>query len=426
MAKAKGKLLNREDVLRLIEKHGGKAEGLDLSRREFEEGIDLSQLDLCGIMLKEAPLWYAHLEGAILQGAHLERVILRGAHLDGADLSSAHLDGADLSGAHLDGADLSSAHLKKADLLKAHLEKARLPDAHLEGADLEEARLDWADLSGAHLEGAYLMNAHLEGVDLTGAHLEGAHLEGTSLEGARLSDAHLEGANLQRANLRGATLHETHLQQANLKYCDLRGVETNLVKADLEGAQLYNADLFQADIEGINWGSKYMVGEEQEFRRETEKDRKHELIKEAASVYRNLKRWHTEQGMYNIAGEFFFREMTARRKVLEWRPNPIPRAWSKFISFTCGYGERPLRAIIWGASVIFGLALVYFIIGSIWEWWALWNSLYFSMVSFTALGYGSWFEITNDWMKGIGAFESFIGVFTIALFLITFVRKMTR
>ena len=426
MAKAAAKPLTRKDLLKHIERHGGKAEGLDLSRREFEENIDLSQLDLSGIMLREASLWYARLEGAKLTGAHLERAILRGAYLEGADLSGAHLEGADLQGVHLEGVNLSGAHLKKAELLKAHLEKARLPDAHLEGADLEEARLDWADLSGAYFKEAYLMNAHLEGVNLSGAHLEGAHLEDTSLEGARLSDAHLEGANLQRANLQGATLQQAHLQQANLKYCDLRGVDTNLIKADLEGAKLYAADLFQANIEGINWGSKYIVGEEQESEQETDKDKKRELIKEAASVYRNLKRWYTEQGMYDVAGEFFFREMTARRKTLKWRPRPFPRIWSMFVSFICGYGERPLRAIIWAASVIIGLAVIYFLIGTTWDWGAFGNSLYFSALSFTTLGYGSWLEISNAWIKGIGVFESLIGIFTIALFLITFVRKMTR
>ncbi len=423
---AKAKPLTRKDLLNMIKRHGKKAEGLDLSRREFEENIDLSQRDLSGIMLREASLWYARLEGAKLSGAHLERAILRGAQLEGADLSGAYLDGADLQGAHLEGANLSGAHLKKTELLKARLEKARLVDAHLEGAELEEARLDWADLQSAHLEGAYLMNAYLDGANLSGAYLEGAQLEDTSLEGVQLSDAHLEGANLQRANLRGATLHKTHLQQANLKYCDLSGVDTSLIEADLEGAHLFAADLFQAKIEGINWGAGCIAGEEQQYLQETDEDKKQELIKEAASVYRNLKRWHTEQGMYDLAGEFFFREMTAKRKALKWKTNPALKLWSTFVSLICGYGERPLRAVVWAASAIFGLAIIYFLISATWELGAFGNSVYFSALSFAALGYGPWLEVDNAWVQGIGAFESFLGIFTVALFLVTFVRKMTR
>jgi hypothetical protein len=54
------------------------------------------------------------------------------------------------------------------------------------------------------------------------------------------------------------------------------------------------------------------------------------------------------------------------------------------------------------------------------------DSLYYSAVSFTALGYGQWAPEPTGWVKGLGAFEAFIGVFMMALFLITFVRKMIR
>ncbi len=426
MAKEKGTPISREELLKLIERHGGKAEGLDLSKREFEENIDLRKLNLRGIILKEASLWYAHLGGAKLTGAHLERTILRGARLERANLSGANLDGADLSGANLEKADLSGAQLKKADLLQCHLEEAKISDAHLEGADLEETHLEGANLKFSHLREAYMMKAHLEGADLTGAHLRGAHLEGANLQGANLAGAHLEKADLQMVDLRGATLQKAHLQQANLRYCDLRGADTNLDKANMDGAHLYGADLSQANIEEIKWGSRCMIGEEQQSKKETNEDKKRELLREAASAYRHLKQWYTEKGKYNLAGEFFFREMTAKRKALTWRPHILPRLWSEFVAFTSGYGERPLRAVIWAASVILGLAIIYFLIGATWELGAFGDSVYFSVLSFTTLGYGTWLEISNPWIKGIGAFESFIGIFTMALFLVTFVRKMTR
>ena len=44
--------LTRKDVLRLIEKNGGTASGLDLSGKYFEDEIDLSKLDLHEITLK--------------------------------------------------------------------------------------------------------------------------------------------------------------------------------------------------------------------------------------------------------------------------------------------------------------------------------------------------------------------------------------
>ena len=47
--------------------------------------------------------------------------------------------------------------------------------------------------------------------------------------------------------------------------------------------------------------------------------------------------------------------------------------------------------------------------------------------SFTALGYGNWAPEPQGWAgRVLGAGESFMGVFMMALFLVTFTRKMTR
>ena len=142
--------------------------------------------------------------------------------------------------------------------------------------------------------------------------------------------------------------------------------------------------------------------------------------------YRHLKNWYTNNGYYDIASEFFFREMTVRRKAMKWWPNPFPRIWSKFISLICGYGERPSRVVISAIVVIFGLAATYFFLGAFSPGTFL-GCLYYSVVSFTALGYGSWvYPEPESWAKGLGAAEAALGVFMIALFLITFTRKMTR
>jgi hypothetical protein len=50
--------------------------------------------------------------------------------------------------------------------------------------------------------------------------------------------------------------------------------------------------------------------------------------------------------------------------------------------------------------------------------------LYYSVVTFTTLGYG---DITPiGWSRLFAAFEAFTGSFTIALFVVVFVKKMTR
>ncbi len=304
-----------------------------------------------------------------------------------------------------------------------------------------EEGIDLRGLNNNHLQGIILnkaifplnlrRNAPLRGANLKGVHLEGTHLRSAHLEEVDLSDAYLESANLGG----------THLERANL-------MGTHLGSAYLGGAHLQGAFLLRAEfsrdtgLESVDWGENYILGDESMG------------FDVAADTYRRLKVWYTNAGIYDIAGEFFFREMTAQRKGIKWWPkpwhwswkgikwwlyprhwswkgikwllHPRHRAWSAFHAFVSGYGERPLRVIRWGALVILISALIYFIAGSVWSWSAFWNSLYFSVVSFTALGYGSWLPTTNDWIKGIGALESLIGVFSIALFLITFTRKMRR
>jgi hypothetical protein len=73
------------------------------------------------------------------------------------------------------------------------------------------------------------------------------------------------------------------------------------------------------------------------------------------------------------------------------------------------------------AVVVFGLAGIYSASALTFP-----SALYHSAVSFTALGYGLGASNVDGWVKGVGAAESFIGIFMMALFLITFVRKMTR
>jgi len=76
------------------------------------------------------------------------------------------------------------------------------------------------------------------------ANLSGANLYGANLSGANLSGANLYGANLSGANLYGANLSGADLSRANLSGANLYGA--NLSGANLYGANLYGADLSRA------------------------------------------------------------------------------------------------------------------------------------------------------------------------------------
>jgi voltage-gated potassium channel Kch len=52
------------------------------------------------------------------------------------------------------------------------------------------------------------------------------------------------------------------------------------------------------------------------------------------------------------------------------------------------------------------------------------NAIYFSIVTFTTLGYGDFSPVS--WARPFAAIEGFVGAFMIALFILSFVKKMTR
>jgi len=355
MTEEKEKPLTREDVLKKIEENGGTAMGLDLSKRKFQDNVDLSDLNLSGIKLNFALLFRANFDGS-------------------------SLDSAELLGAKLQHATFNPLESKDAEPKNASLQMVGLGDADLTNAEFRQANLTAARFQ----EQQQTTLPTGESVILS-------------------SPAFLHGTDFRNANL----------FLANFKGCYFYGTK-------LEGACIRGADIFDAHLEEADWGSTYKIGEE------VKKD-----FHSAESIYRRLKQWYTNAGIYDIAGEFFFREMTSQRNRIKWWPLQH-RLWSSIHSFVSGYGERPLRVVRFGTLVLFGSALLYFFCRGVAPYnlseQAFLHSLYYSAVSFTALGYGPWFTATSvrDWVQGAGAAEAFLGVFTIALFLVTFTRKLRK
>lgn len=273
------------------------------------------------------------------------------------------------------------------------------------------------------LDGAFLQDA-----DLSHGELAGARLVHARLDGANLERAHLEGAHLYGASLRGANLFNANLRRANLK-------ETNL-----EGANLLEAKIDDAKLLGIHWGKGKRIQNEIEARKlAKEGDAKSAKVKfrEAEEIYRNIRTHMMAAGIFEEAADFFYREMTVRRKQMPFFS--IKRISSKVIDLVCGYGEKTFRVILSAASLVLLNSVVYFFAGTrygseviafdpaqslqtnIYEYFL---SLYFSVVTCTTLGYGDIAPL--DWSRPFTMAEAFLGAFMIALFVLVFGRKMIR
>lgn len=276
--------------------------------------------------------------------------------------------------------------------------------------------------SGQPMLGFQLKHAALAGVDLVnhgsrnGYRLHNADLYRADLQNAHLFALDLRGSSLMKADLRGSNLH-----CADLRDCNLLGIR-------LEAARLDN----------VIWDTQLLQERRgRERQRAGDHETAHQLFTEAEETYRNLRLHLEKAGLFEQAGIFFHREMVMRR--LQMPRYSGKRLLSWLVDLFSGYGEKPLNVVLFSLGLIFICGLLYFLVGvrhgdlplrlALERGWLanlkdLAGCLYFSVVTFTTLGYG---DITPHGLaRPIAAFEAFAGSFTMALFVVVFVKKMTR
>ena len=192
---------------------------------------DLHECDFSGQDLSDIDLTGANLSAAILIGANLSNAQLQGADFSGADFYITNMPEANLTGANLTGANFYNESMQQTDLQHAILKGAILIDADLTNTKLGVANLTGANLTGADLTRADLNFAHLDDADLSGANFTKASVYKIDLEGADIKDVILDCNDIRHA--------------APLMNCDFSN--TNLTRAPLKGANLYNANFYIED-----------------------------------------------------------------------------------------------------------------------------------------------------------------------------------
>ncbi len=272
---------------------------------------------------------------------------------------------------------------------------------------------------GQPMVGLQLRKANLTGINLVHlGHKEGFQFIDCDFYRADLKESHLFGCDFTNSSLMKADLRYSNLHCANLTGCNLLGTR-------FEGCRLDNAI----------WG-EHIIQEQQAKSAET-LDSKKDYWQQAEEIYRNLRKATEQAGLFEISGHFFEREMVMRRYQMPY--HSTRRVFSKIVDVFCGYGERPIRVVLFSWLAIFLFAMCYFLLGINDAGIILsWNSqqgilenisqfmtcLYFSVVTFTTLGYGDLTPI--GFSRVLAAIEAFIGSFTLALFVVVFVKKMTR
>ncbi|MGY0219122.1 pentapeptide repeat-containing protein [Endozoicomonadaceae bacterium StTr2] len=295
------------------------------------------------------------------------------------------------------------------------------PEADKSGDDLCD-RLEAYAVTGQPMDGFVLRHANLEQLNLN-------RLQGHDRYRMRYVD-------LYRAKLARAHLYDIDLTGSNLMKSDFSWA--NLNSAQLDGCNLLGVNLKNARLEDVNWGRKVLQAAEADRASKAGDDAlAKSMYLEAESVCRNIRRVAEQQGLVDTAGHFFQQEMKNRRN--QFPLDSWQRASSWLVDFVSGYGERPLRVITFSVMMIMVFAVAYFFTGVnyngvdlFFDPHASWLKnlqtfgycAYFSVVTFTTLGYGDIVPVSSA--RALAALEAFGGSFMIALFVVVFVKKMTR
>ncbi|MEC8381334.1 MAG: ion channel [Myxococcota bacterium] len=239
------------------------------------------------------------------------------------------------------------------------------------------------------------------------------YFESADFSGLYINRKNFFDCNLRRANFSKARLFKVGFDFSNLDEADFE--EIILERVDLRRVQSASGlRLFHALYDGALLPDSKVLGDYCIYELEVPRN-----PHKALETYHGLTKVYREYGFSMIASHYYEREMNIRRELA----TGLSKVWLFLLWAICGYGERPMRTFITFLAVIFGFAGLYVADGGP-------NpdnnnlpaALYFSVVTFTSLGYGDISPV--GFSRFLAAGESLIGFFMISLFVVVFCRRM--
>jgi hypothetical protein len=316
--------------------------------------------------------------------------------------------------------------------------KAELMQEHFGDTRTLKEAVEREVAGGGSLAGAYLREAAIGGNwFVRGANLAGADLRFANLSHAHLSYGSLKGANLACADLESTYLSDVDMREANFTHASLFDVKFR--NSNFSGVRGITKQSFQ----GWRWGflPQYRILEE--------------YPQDSKDTYRSLVGYFSSCGAIDDASWAAYRARVADREYLKKRVslmsnvaellvdnlflrretnpkrlvlkayvqqvfNVLALARSYAYCYIFGYGEKPLRVAAFSILMIVSYALLFTWLHVLPER-GFQTALYFSVVTFTTLGYGD--LIPAKQFRLLAASEALVGLLLVGLFLFTLSRR---
>lgn len=256
-----------------------------------------------------------------------------------------------------------------------------------------------------------------------------------SFQGCRLPRANFEEARLQSATLERAELEKANFEDAILIGADMERVD--LSKSDLFGAMLFGTKLYGAILSDIKINDDTLFGHhyKDDYKKGSWVNRQIELVSNKNSLPAQ------SRGAYIRRKEQRRQQYRANSDHLKWVRSTVSR-------YTWKHGEGLKNILYTSAGTILGFAALYPLSGGVRvspkppishainlgipklgpfpdTVVTAGNSLYFSTVTFTTLGFGDIQPGTGMGQLLAGA-EALIGAILVAAFLFVLGRRTTR
>lgn len=450
-----------------------RLDGAFLAGVEADDKLSFRGCDLRAAVFSNGDFSNAEFQNAILLGAEFHDTSLSGTKFHNAILQEAEFHNASLWNARFDNADLFHAEFHDSALGQALFHEAFLRRAQFHDAYLRRAVFHNATLHGAEFHNAYLHLTKFNDALLHYAEFHDAYLYYAQFLNANLTNAKFYGANLSRANCTNVDAIDTNFTNAILH-------DTILARADCRGAIFTSALLYETVFEDtrINSQTTFYAPEETFYdsitsrpavvyeenpaisansSEDTRRHRPHitewknlpegtHRLKAAEWVYRRLEKLHDENALSEDAREFHISKEEVRRKYQCESGEYARCAVSTLQWHVTGHGESIPRIFRAAAVLILGSGILYPFGGfessstgrvyripltnlhqiiSLDGAATILQGIYFSVITFTTIGYGDLYP-TGAWSKVLVGFESLSGAILIALFVFVLGRRVAR
>lgn len=238
-----------------------------------------------------------------------------------------------------------------------------------------------------------------------------------------LNECHINNTKFILTKLKNAIFNKIEIKNISLADCDMRCFK-----------------IISSKIESLSFEDEYLTKfDDESFIDEIIIENNKNNFENVYKIYKDIATKYEANRLPNRAGDYYYLYKRIERKTLKG----IDKLKSYIFWMLCGYGEKPTYALITSVEIVLIFTLIYMFTGlsigmDIIDYDILifkdlpidglildfLKSLYFSIVTFTTVGYGDITPIGYSvFLSGI---EMFLGVTMVGIWTATLARKITR